>query len=266
MIDSHAHLYFEAFEADRDAVISRARAAGVRAVINVGIDLPTSEEAAALALEEPSFFAAAGAHPSSRIADLDQELAGIAALARRHAGKVVAIGEIGLDYHWKEVAPEEQRPRLERQLELALELGLPVIFHCREALEELLELLEGRGARPPGVFHCFAGGPQEARRALALGYHVSFAGNVTYPKAIELQAAARAVPPDRLLLETDSPFLSPQPCRGKRNEPAFARHALEFLARLKEIPVEELERATTESAVRLFRLELGESRPPAATA
>jgi len=255
MIDSHAHLYFDRFDEDRDAVIARAREAGVSRIINIGIDVRTTEQSIDLARRHPGFHAAAGLHPASEVADPDGELVRLEELARANPGHVVAIGEIGLDYYWKDVPPAEQRTRLEKQLDFARRLGLPVIFHCRDALEDLLALLQAERTLPPGVFHCFSGGPAEAERALALGFHVSFAGNVTYPKAKDLQAALAVVPPDRLLLETDCPFLAPQPCRGKRNEPAFVRHTRDFIAQAKGLTPEDVERATDQTAVKLFRLE-----------
>ncbi|MCZ6793201.1 MAG: TatD family hydrolase [Planctomycetota bacterium] len=254
MIDSHAHLYFDRFDDDRDEVIQRAREAGVDRLINIGIDEASSRQAIDLAERHEGFFAAVGLHPTSPVNDLEKSVGEVRRLARENPRTVVAIGEIGLDFYWKDVTPEEQGPRLRAQLELARELGLPVIFHCRDALEELLSCLEAEEARPPGVFHCFSGGRDEAERALGLGYHVSFAGNVTYPKARDLQEAAGAVPVDRLLLETDSPFLPPQPRRGRRNEPAFVRYSRDFLAELKGLPPEELERRTVANTERLFRL------------
>jgi len=259
MIDSHAHLFFDAFDADRAEVISRAREAGVKAIVNVGTDLETSEAAIDLSRRHQGLFAAVGLHPTSGIQDLDASMHRLEALAREHPRHVVAVGETGLDYYWKDIAPDAQKTRLLLHLALARRLGLPAIFHCRDALGDLISTLESERGLPPGVFHCFSGGRSEAERVLALGFHVSFAGNVTYPKAAVLQDVARNVPPDRLLLETDCPFLPPQPRRGKRNEPAFARHTLEFLARLQGLPPGELERITDESAVRLFSLEM----PPA---
>ena len=254
MIDSHAHLYFDSFDPDRDEVLRRAREAGVAAIINIGIDVPSSEKALALSRDHADLRAAVGLHPTSRIDDLDAALARIEELARNGGDRVVAIGEIGLDYYWKDVEPEAQKERLRRQLLLARKLGLPVIFHCRDAIDDLLGILEAAEALPPGVFHCFAGNAGHAARALALGFHISFAGNVTYPKASELVEAARATPLDRLLLETDSPFLSPKPVRGKRNEPAHVAHIRDFLAELKGTTPAEVERATDEAARRLFGL------------
>jgi len=257
MIDTHAHLYFDAFDSDRDETIARARAAGVEMLINVGIDVATSRRAVELAMAHEGLFATIGLHPTSQIDDLERDVAEIARLAREHPDVVVAIGEIGRDDHWKDVPAEAQRPRLLRQLELALDLGLPVVFHCRDALDDLLEILERASQRPPGVFHCFGGAAGEARRALDLDYHVSFAGNVTYPSARALREAAAVVPPERLLLETDSPYLAPQPCRGRRNEPAFVRHTRDFLAKLKGLSPEALAAITTANARSLFGLGAG---------
>jgi TatD DNase family protein len=254
VIDSHAHLYFDGFDPDRDEVIARARAAGVTAIINIGIDPESSEKAIDLARRHEGLFAAVGVHPTSRVPDEGAALERIESLARAHRGRAVAIGEIGLDYHWKDVPRDVQKERLLAQLALARRLELPVVFHCREALEDLLAIVEAEQERPPGVFHCFSGGPSEAERALRLGFHVSFAGNVTYPKATVLHEAARAVPLERLLLETDCPFLSPQPVRGKRNEPAHVRHTRDFLARLKGVGEREIEEATDAAARRLFGL------------
>lgn len=257
MIDSHAHLYFDRFDADRDQVLERAREAGVEAVINIGIDAETSRAAVELAQTHDALYATAGLHPTSRVEDLDAELAAIEGLAREFPRAIVAIGEIGLDYYWDDVSHADQRLRLERQLLLARELGLPVVFHCRDALDDLIGLLETHpDLVGPGVFHCFGGDASDARRALALGYHVSFAGNVTYPKAESLREAARAVPIDRLLLETDSPFLAPQARRGQRNEPAFAVFTRDFLAELHGVEIEELERVTRRATVELFALDI----------
>lgn len=254
MIDSHAHLYLKEFDEDRQEVIDRALAAGIEAIVNVGIDVPTSREAVELARENPVLFATAGLHPTSPVADLDRSLEEIRGIARSEPSRVVAIGEIGLDYHWKDVAPADQQVKLCAQLELALELALPVVFHCREALGDLLGLLEKSAALPPGVFHCFQGNLEESRRALALGFHLSFTGIVTYPRSGELRAAAQAVPLDRILLETDSPYLPPQGKRGQRNEPAFGILTRDSLAQLHGIDPADLGRRAAENTRRLFRL------------
>ena len=240
-------------------MISRGRDVGVRAFINIGIDPATSRQALELAASLPDFHAAVGLHPTSVVDDLDGTLNEIRELAS-DSPHVVAIGEIGLDYHWKDVSAREQRPRFKAQLSMAHELELPVVIHCREAIDDLFIVFrewqdETRQQLPRGVLHCFEGGEAEARRALDLGFDISFAGNVTYKKKSEhLQSAARFVPLDRLLLETDAPFLAPHPRRGKRNEPAFLVHSREFLAGLKGVPAEVLD-AATEAATRcVFKL------------
>jgi len=254
MIDSHAHLQSPEFDADRSAVIIRALEAGIEAIVNVGTDLSSSRSAVELARLNPGLFAAAGLHPTTVLEDLTSAVEGIRQLALSEGERVVAIGEIGLDYYWKEVPPDDQKAKLEAQLELARELDLPVILHCRDALGDLLALLESARERPAGVFHCFAGGADEARRALALGFHISFSGNVTYPRAERLRAAALAVPPDRLLLETDSPYLPPQERRGRRNEPSFGLLTRDTLANLHGMVPGELDRLTADTTRRLFKL------------
>jgi TatD DNase family protein len=254
MIDSHAHLYFDKFDDDRSEVIARAREAGVSEIINIGIDVPTSHQAVELAQRESCFYAAVGLHPTSEISNLENDVDAIRAIATEESEHVVAIGEIGLDYYWDNVAPEDQKPRLTVQLALARELSLPVIFHCREALSDLFEVLDAEEDLPPGVFHCFSGTPADARRALALGFHVSFAGNVTYPTAGNLREAAAVVPPDWLLLETDAPFLAPQPRRGKRNESSFLPFTRTVLAELHGLEDAELDRITEATTRALFQL------------
>lgn len=254
MIDSHAHLYFDRFDEDREQVIERARAAGVAEIINIGIDLPTSERCAQMTRARDDFHAAVGLHPTTVVERLEENVETLRSLVTSGSTRIVAIGEVGLDYYWKDVAPEDQKPKLRAQLALARELELPVIFHCRDALEDLFEILDEEPPLPGGVFHCFGGDASQAERALGLGFHVSFAGNVTYPKAKTLQEAARAVPMDRLLLETDAPFLPPQPRRGKRNEPSFLPLTCEFLAELKGVSPEELDAVATDTTRTLFRL------------
>ncbi len=254
MIDSHSHLYFNKFDKDRAEVIQRSKEAGVTGMIMIGIDLETSVASMNLAAQDPNFYATVGLHPASHVPDPEKELQDVCQLARDKKEHFVAIGEIGLDYYWKDVTKEIQRERLHTQLDLADELELPVIYHVRDALHDHLALLEERDTNPQGVFHCFGGGPDEAKRALALGYHVSFAGNVTYPKATELQEAAKVVPPERLLLETDAPFMSPQPKRGKRNEPAFMVHTRDYLADLHGIDREEFGELCERTTRELFGL------------
>lgn len=257
-IDSHAHLYFDRFDEDRDQVINRAKEAGFTGVINIGIDVETSSKVIDLAKKYPGFcHAAVGLHPTHSNLDeedLMQTLATLESFCIENKNEVVAFGEIGLDYYWKDVPPEIQDRAFRKQLELARKLDLPVVIHCRDAWSDTLEVISEAGHGLTGVFHCFGGKVEEARRALDLGWYLSFAGNVTYPKAEELREAAQVVPSDRLLLETDSPFLAPQQVRGKRNEPAFALHTAEILAKVRKEGLNQLIETTTANSRKLFRL------------
>lgn len=254
MIDTHTHLDDSRFDEDRAEVLARAREHGIVALIDVGIDVERSRRAIELAEAHSDVWAAVGLHPASPVADATHEIAEIERLAREHRDRIVAIGEFGLDFHWQDVPREEQYTRLEAQLDLASRLELPAIFHVRDALDEFLAVLERNERLPRGVFHCFAGGPSEVERAVDLGFHVSFCGNVTYPRAETLRRAACAVPLDRLLLETDCPYLPPQPVRGKRNEPSFVAHTRDALAEARGVTREELEEVTDRNARALFGL------------
>ena len=259
-VDSHAHIDGEEFDADRGEVVARARAAGVVAILNVGTGDPHSgslERAVRVAEEYENVFAAAGVHPhDARLFDdaAAERLQGIVTGSPR----VVAWGEIGLDYHYDHSPRDVQREVFRRQLRLAREARLPVIIHSREADEDTVEILaeEWAGAGRGGVMHCFGGGRRMAERALELGFYVSFAGNVTFKKAEPLREVARIVPLDRLLVETDCPYLAPVPHRGRRNEPAYVADTARFLAELRGTAPEELGRATSENFARLFGVEL----------
>jgi TatD DNase family protein len=255
-VDSHAHIDGEEFDADRAEVVARARAAGVRAILNVGTGDPHGgnfERAVSVAEEHEGVYAAAGVHPhDARLYDGAAERRLLDVLGS--SGRVVALGEIGLDFHYDNSPREAQREVFARQLRLAAEASLPVIIHSREADEETVEILraEYANASRGGVMHCFGGGPRMAEDVLALGFYVSFAGNVTFKKADALREVARAVPPERLLVETDCPYLSPVPFRGRRNEPAHVVETARFLAELRGVSAEELGRVTSENFARLF--------------
>jgi TatD DNase family protein len=259
-VDSHAHIDGEEFDADRDEVVARARAAGVRAILNVGTGDPHSgvlERAVAVAEKYEGVYAAVGVHPhDARLYDEASERLLLDILRGR--GRVVALGEIGLDFHYDNSPRDVQREVFARQLRLAREVALPVIIHSREADNETIEILraEYAGAAQVGVMHCFGGGMRMAEEALELGFMISFAGNVTFKKAENLREAARAVPIERLLVETDCPFLSPEPLRGRRNEPAHVVETARFVAGLKGVEPEELARATSDNFARLFNLTL----------
>jgi len=249
LIDTHAHTNFEAFDDDRGEVYARAREAGIVAIVEVGVGLEGSRRAVARAAEEPLIHAATGLHPTG-LETFTEDWPAFEELAR---GGVTAIGECGLDYHWMTAPKALQEEAFRRQVRLAHDLALPFIVHCREAEEDLIPILRDEGyAR--GVVHCFGGTRAQAEEILGLGLHITFCGNVTYKKAENLREAARAVPLDRLMLETDAPFLPPQAKRGQRNEPAFVRFTAELLAELKGVDLDALARKTTANARRFFAI------------
>lgn len=255
-IDSHAHLEMEAFDPDRDAVLERAAAAGLSAIITVGTTLADCEKAVALAREHPMVYAAVGIHPH----DVKGIGAGAYDALRRLAGqgKVVAVGEVGLDFFYNHSPREIQLRCFAEQLDLAEELDMPVIIHDREAHAETLGILRSRKGRLRGVLHCFSGDQAMARDCLDLGFYLSVAGPVTYPKADQLRTVAREIPLGRLLIETDAPYLAPQPHRGKRNEPAYVIETAECLAEILGLPAGELIGRTADNARRLFGIGDGE--------
>lgn len=251
LVDSHCHLQSGNFNADREEVIARTLEALDWAVV-IGDDLPTSRAAVGLVRER--LYATVGLHPY-HAADCDdaamEELRELAAVPG-----VVAIGEIGLDYHNVYAPPEVQAVAFRRQLELAIALGLPVVIHNRDSDEDAFAILkEHAGAMAGCVMHCFGSPPEFAARCCELGFYVSFAGNVTFPKAQMLRAAAAVVPLELLLVETDAPYLAPLPLRGKRCEPAYVQHTAAALAALKGVELEEFTRITTENAARFYRVD-----------
>ncbi|OAT86151.1 hydrolase TatD [Desulfotomaculum copahuensis] len=234
-------------------MLDRARAAGVVLIINAGYDLPSSRRAVDLAAEYDFIYAAVGVHPHE-VAGLPADYLDTVRELSRQA-KVVAIGEIGLDYY-RDLSPREVQRRVFReQLALAKELNLPVVIHDRDAHGDVLDILRKDGAGPGGgVLHCFAGSLEMAAACLEMGFYISFAGPVTYPNARRPKEVAAAVPLERLLVETDSPYLTPQAHRGKRNEPAYVRYVAEQIAALRGIAPAELARAATANARRVFGL------------
>jgi TatD DNase family protein len=254
LIDSHAHCDFDRFDADRDAVFERARAAGLVSLVNVGVGPEGSRRSVALSEARKGVFATAGIHPHDAGTLDDAGRAAIEGFLR--SGKCVGVGECGLDY-FRNLSPKDAQERVFRwQIGLARELDLPLVVHCRDAYPDLFRILGEEAARGAlrGVMHCFSGGVDEARRSLELGFFVSFSGVITYPNAPGTREAAKTVPLDRTLVETDCPFLAPQPMRGKRNEPSFVVHAAEALAKVHGVPLETVAGATTAAARAAFRL------------
>jgi TatD DNase family protein len=259
LVDTHCHLNFDAYDADRQQVIDRAASTGVTRIIIPGVDLPSIEQALALSSQFQGIYAAVGIHPNSSSNFDAATLEEIERLA--HKEKVVSIGEIGLDYYWDKSPRERQINAFEAQLDLASRLQLPVIIHNRDASDDVIAVLENWAADlppslkgRPGVLHSFSASVEISVRALALGFCLGFTGPITYKNAGELRTVARETPLDRILVETDGPFLSPVPYRGKRNEPAYIPYIVERLASLKQMTDEDMGTSTTRNAVHLFGL------------
>jgi len=251
MIDTHSHLQFDAFDADRAEVLGRMRAAGVGAAVVVGCDLESSRAAIALAEEHDEIYATVGVHPNDCGGWSEATRDSLRALAAHE--RVVAIGESGLDYYRDRVDRETQHRAFHGQAELAMELELPLVVHDRDAHDDVVAILESHAAHGlRAVMHCFSGDATLALRATAAGLIVSFAGPVSYRKNTELREAAAMVPADQYVIETDCPFLAPQARRGKRNEPAYVAYVADTIAEARGIPVTQVHEQSTRNACRLF--------------
>jgi TatD DNase family protein len=259
-VDSHAHIDGPEFDADRDEVIQRARDAGVSTILNVGTGDPHSgalERSVELAEKHKDIYSAIGTHPhDARLFD-DESEKRITALVKQ-SSRVIAWGEIGLDFHYDNSPRDVQMKVFARQLELAREARLPVIIHTREAEAETIDILRSArlGANIPGIMHCFSGSLGLAQEAMELGFSISFSGIVSFKKAEDLRAIAKQVPLDRLLIETDCPFLAPAPFRGKRNEPAYVVEVARCLAGLHGLEVQEIGRITSGNFAGLFKVQI----------
>jgi TatD DNase family protein len=251
--DSHAHLDLEELRPDRDAVLARAQDAGVALMVNVATGLHDAAQVVATARCYPGVFAAVGVHPHGAGFLKDGDLAVLEPLMADPL--VVAVGEIGLDYYRHRSPAAAQQDWFRRQLDFAFEHGKPVIIHTREATADTLEILRQHRSRlHRGIMHCFAGSPEEARAFLDLGMYISFSGTLTYPKAGPLRDVAAQVPLDRVLVETDCPYLPPQPWRGKRNEPAYVTTTAAQLAAVRHLPLEEIAAQTWRNTLTVFGL------------
>ena len=252
LIDTHCHLDSDQFDADREAVIERALATGVERMMAIGTGEgpPDLEAAIRLADRYPFIFATIGVHPHDASKAADETLDRLRELA--HHPKVLAIGEIGLDYHYDFSPRDVQREIFERQLALAREAGKPIVIHTREAWADTLDLIRSHW-RGEGIMHCFTGDEAQAREALDLGFYLSFGGVLTFPKAESTRQAARITPADRILIETDCPYLAPVPHRGKRNEPAFIAETARRLAEVRGVTAEEIAALTSENFTRLCK-------------
>ncbi|WP_338091145.1 TatD family hydrolase [Pelotomaculum isophthalicicum] len=254
LFDTHAHLDFEDFDADRDEMIERARDAGVVNIINVGFELDSSRKALQMSEKYDLVYAAVGVHPHVAGETTSDYLEQLEKLAIHP--KVVALGEMGLDY-FRNLSPvPEQKKVFRGQLSLAKRLDLPVIIHDREAHGDTMDILRNDGPFPAGgVIHCYSGSWEMAKECIAMGFYISIAGPVTFPKSARLKDVAARVPLDRLVVETDAPYLTPVPNRGKRNEPANVRHTLTEIAALRKVAADELAKICTDNGRKLFRLE-----------
>ena len=252
LIDTHAHLCDEKFDDDRSDVIARAREAGVTKIISMGDTMAASAQAVQDAEEYPALYAAVGIHPESACVLTDEMRRQLLTWAQHP--KVVAVGEIGLDYYWEKDASRRalQRDLLAAQLDLAREAGLPVCIHDREAHGDTLAMLRAEGAGLTGVLHCYSGSLEMARELWKMGWYIGIDGPLTYKNAAKLPDIVREAPADKLLVETDCPYLAPVPLRGKRNEPACVTHIAAKIAEIRGEAFEEVARYTTENAQRLY--------------
>lgn len=250
--DTHAHLDDEAFSGERDKVIEKIRKSGVGLVNNIGSDIESSKTSVYLAEKYDFIYAAVGVHPSETTDMTEEDILTLKALAANK--KTVAIGEIGLDYHYEDTNRELQKKWFERQLDLAADLNMPVIIHDRDSKGECIEILRRKGVRR-GVIHCFSGSRETALEILKMGLHISFTGVITFKNARRAREALEVIPMDRLFIETDCPYMAPEPHRGERNDSSLVIYVAQRIAELKGITTDEVIKATTENAVKFFGIE-----------
>jgi TatD DNase family protein len=256
LFDSHAHIDSLKFEDDREFVISRARANNVGLIMNPGADLETSRNAVELSSNHDFIYAAVGVHPHE-VKDMDEDVLERIEELAKGSDKVRAIGEIGLDYHYDLSPRDIQKKWFAEQIRLARKLGMPVIIHDREASHDVMTILKEEDAFSTGVLmHCYSGSVEMAKEYIRLGAYLSIAGPVTFDNNKKTPEVVRHVPLDRLLIETDSPYLTPVPFRGKRNEPMYVRHTCDRIAAILQIPAEEVEKATWDNACRFFGISI----------
>lgn len=252
LFDSHAHIDDEKFDDDRDQVVARALENGITGIINVGACMASSARSITLTQKYENIYAAVGIHPHDAKDALEEDYKQLAQWTKLH--KVVAIGEIGLDYYYDLSPREVQRAVFIRQLDVARQTGVPFIIHDRDAHGEILDILKKEAKGVPGVLHCFSGSLEMAREVLKMGLYISIAGPITFKNAAKLPEIAATVPLERLLVETDSPYLTPHPHRGKRNEPAYVKLVAQQVADLRGIELPELVKATRENIRSLFKI------------
>ena len=251
LFDTHAHLNATQFNEDVEQVIERARAEGVSHIVVVGFDRPTIQRAMELAEQYSFIYAAVGWHPVDAIHMTDDDLMMIEQLAAHP--KVVALGEMGLDYYWDQSPKEVQKEVFRKQIRLAKKVKLPIIIHNRDATADIVHILrEEQAAEVGGVMHCFTGSVEVAHQCIDMNFYISFGGPVTFKNAKKPKEVAKEIPLDRLLIETDCPYLTPHPFRGKRNEPSYVKYVAEAIAELKGVSFDEVAQKTSDNAKRLF--------------
>lgn len=254
LIDSHAHLDDRRFNKDRDKLIKSLKQNDISLVINIGADVSTSIKSVKLAEKYENIYAAVGVHPHSAKEMDDSTIEVLRAFAKRD--KVVAIGEIGLDFHYDNSPRDVQRKRFIEQIGLAKELDLPIVVHSRDADQETFDILkEEADEKLRGVLHCYSGNAEMAKEYIDLGFYISLAGPVTFKNARKPKEVAKSVPIDKLLIETDAPYLTPEPHRGKRNEPIYVRHVASMIAELRDMSFGDVGRITSENTKRLFNID-----------
>jgi TatD DNase family protein len=253
LIDTHCHLDYADFDAERDEIVARAHQAGVKQLVTISTEVRKLDRLLAITEKYPSVFCSVGTHPNHAGEELDIEADELIRLANAHE-KVVAIGEAGLDYFYDTQTPADQKTGFLRHIEAARQTKLPLVIHSRSADEDMIAILteeSGKGAFP-FILHCFSAGPDLARVGVELGGYVSFSGILTFPKSQDIRDIAKTVPMDRLLVETDAPFLAPKRWRGKRNEPSYVVNTAEVLAEVHDVSYAEIARITTDNAFRCF--------------
>jgi TatD DNase family protein len=261
IIDTHAHLDMPEFDSDREEVIGRAKDKGVSTIITIGIDLESCRKAIDIAEKHPGIWAGIGIHPQESKGVSKQDVGKLEEMARHP--KVVGIGELGLDYYHQYSPKESQLTVLHWQLEIAERVSLPIIIHCRQAQEDMLPIIRDwcqsnkmPEGKPRGVLHCFSGDENLAKNYVDMGFYISLGGYIGYPSSAKLRDTIKKIPSDKIVVETDCPFLPPQKYRGKRNEPAYTAITMEALAEIKGISYDEMARQTTENAIRVFNLNI----------
>lgn len=252
MIDTHCHFFDEEFDNDREQAIKRALDNGVEKMIIVGFSHKTNVEAQELAQNWPCFYPSAGLHPSEASKNYKEDFERFKDFASKN--KIYAIGECGLDYHWDITYKEEQKLLFRLQCEYAIERDLPIIVHSRDAAKDTYDIIASYKGRLKGVMHCYSGSKEMALDYIKLGFYISLGGPVTFKNAKEPKEVCKVVPIDRLLIETDCPYLAPTPFRGKRNESAYVKYVRDEIALLRGVSIEDIDRITTENAERLFKI------------